>query len=266
MENEQISRLINPVKDILINAGNLMLQYQDRDMQIEKKSADNYVTETDVAVQKFIVGHLRHLTSEYAYVTEEGKASLFDYSRPTWILDPIDGTTNFMRHYRHSAISLALCHEEQINLAFIYNPYNNEMFWAADGQGSYLNGSKIAVSGHEDLKDCLIGFGTTPYAREQAHRTFVIAEKVFQQSLEIRRSGSAALDLAYIACGRLDGFFEFQLQPWDYAAGILLLREAGGKITNWQGKLPDLYAQDSILASNGKAHAALLADLIAKTY
>lgn len=263
MDKQKIVDLACPVEDILRAAGELMQDNWDRVMQIEKKSANNYVTATDLAVQKLIVSKLRQLTPDFTFVTEEAEVNRFDYAIPTWILDPIDGTTNFMRHYHHSAISLALCHNERIYLALIYNPDSGEMFQAAAGQGAYLDGRRIQVSDYTDLKDCLVGFGTTPYDRNQAHRTFVIAEKVFLRSLEIRRSGSAALDLAYIACGRLDGFFEFELQPWDYAAGILLLTEAGGKISSWQGNQPSLYHKDSILASNGKVHS-ILRDLVAE--
>ena len=135
------------------------------------------------------------------------------------------------------------------------------LFRSVAGGGSFMNGQPIQVSSRTHLRDGLIGFGTTPYIRQNAHRTFTLLEKVFLQVLEIRRTGSAAIDLAYVACGRLDGFFEMMLQPWDYAAGMLLIREAGGVITNWQGETPGLSSGDSILASSGNLHQPLL-DLI----
>mgnify|MGYP000870769384 CR=1 FL=1 len=157
-----------------------------------------------------------------------------------------------------SAVSLALAVRGVLTLAFVYNPYTDELFEAVVNQGARLNGVAIRASARSLLSDSLIGFGTTPYAREQAHITFLLLEQVFLRSLEIRRSGSAALDLAYVACGRLDGFFELHLQPWDYAAGGLILQEAGGRITNWRGAAPSLRYGDSILATNGPIHPALL--------
>lgn len=250
---------LDAVRQIVLDAGSLVLSRQEDDLWIEQKSAANYVTEIDLAVERLVVGRLARLEPDFAMITEESDGACYDISRPTWILDPVDGTTNLMRHYRHSAISLALAADGRTRLGFIYNPYAGELFSAAEGRGADLNGRRIAVSRHSDLADGLIGFGTTPYARTDAHQTFTRVESVFMHALEIRRSGSAALDLAYVACGRLDGFFELMLQPWDYAAGNLILREAGGAVTNWQGLPPSLARPDSILASNGLLHGQLAA-------
>lgn len=263
-QNNLYAHLIEPVSALVRDGGQLILARDDRSLpslQIEKKSEDNYVTEVDYAVQHLILDRLAELTPGYAVIAEEAEARAFDSHRPTWILDPVDGTTNLMRDLRLSAVSLALHADGQMQLGMIYNPYANEFFLAVAGGGSYMNGQPIRVSTRTRLRDGLIGFGTTPYIRQNAHRTFTLLEKVFLQVLEIRRTGSAAIDLAYVACGRLDGFFEMTLQPWDYAAGMLLIREAGGVITNWQGETPGLSSGDSILASNGDLHKPLL-DLI----
>ncbi len=246
--------LLDPARQIILEAGRLIIGRQGDELQITEKGAANYVTEMDLAVQKLIVGRLADLTPDYAVIAEESKTNPYGSGRPTWILDPVDGTTNLMRNYRHSAVSLALLAENRLQLGLILNPYTAECFTAAAGRGALLNGRPISASRRGSLQDCLIGFGTTPYARSEAHRTFDLAERVFLQSLEIRRSGSAALDLAYVACGRLDGFFEMQLQPWDYAAGALILQEAGGQITNWDGIMPAFSHADSILATNGLIH------------
>ncbi|MEA4889591.1 MAG: inositol monophosphatase family protein [Clostridiaceae bacterium] len=246
--------LLGPVRQIVLEAGRLIIGRQGDELQITEKSAANYVTEMDLAVQQLIVGRLTALTPDYAIIAEESKTNPYGSARPTWILDPVDGTTNLMRNYRHSAVSLALLADNRLQLGLVLNPYAAECFSAVAGQGAWLNDRPISVSRHDRLQDCLVGFGTTPYARDKAHFTFDLAERVFLQSLEIRRSGSAALDIVYVACGRLDGFFEMQLQPWDYAAGALILQEAGGQITNWNGIMPALSHADSILATNGLIH------------
>ena len=191
-------------------------------------------------------------------ITEETERNDFCLDRPTWILDPVDGTTNLLHGYGHSAVSLALFMDGKALAGWIYNPRSNEMFTGEAGKGACLNGEKIQVSSNSLLEDCLISFGTTPYDRRRAKETFSIIEHIFMECQEIRRSGSAALDLAYVACGRTDGFFELCLQPWDFAAGLLILEEAGGKLTDWEGKRPDSISQSGIIASNGLIHDILL--------
>jgi myo-inositol-1(or 4)-monophosphatase len=221
------------------------------------------VTEIDLAVQQMILAHLARITPGYAVIAEEADSSRPDSNepdlgQPTWILDPVDGTTNLIRNFRHSAVSLALAEQGRLSLAFIFNPYTDELYTAAAGRGARINGTPIYVSGRADLADCLIGFGTAPYDRQNAAATFQLVERVFSHSLEVRRLGSAALDLAYVACGRLDGFFERTLQPWDYAAGSLIVQEAGGRVTDWKSASPSLRRGGSILASNGLIHESLL--------
>lgn len=253
--------LLMPATSAVRAAGLLILEMEQHEFSFSAKSKANYVTDIDLAVERFMVSRLRGLTPDFDLITEESPPEVTDDTRPTWILDPVDGTTNLMRGYRHSAVSLALAAGGQPILGLIYNPYSDELFTAAAGYGATLNGRPIRVSDRKRLADGLIGFGTTPYDRQLARRTFAQVEKIFLKSLEIRRSGSAALDLAYVACGRLDGFFEQILQPWDYAAGSIIVREAGGRVTNHQGEPPSLQRGDSILASNTFLHDVLLDQL-----
>jgi|LFRM01.1.fsa_nt_gb myo-inositol-1(or 4)-monophosphatase len=250
--------------DILLRqAGKQMLSTSNGFIPRERKSAANYVTAVDYAVQQEILTGLQQLTPQFPVIAEEKDIQPDAGNQPVWILDPIDGTTNFMHHYQQSAISLALTQQNRALMAWIYNPYLNELFYACSGQGAFLNGEQIHVSQVSQLSDSLIGFGTNPYDRHEAHLTFQLAETIFLQSLELRRSGSAALDLAHVAAGRLDGFFERCQQLWDYAAGALILQEAGGQITNWQGDPPGFVHEDSVLATNGLIHssmAAIIAD------
>ena len=257
-------QLLEPVGQLLRQAGRLILDSSQTRLQVEKKSADNYVTDIDLAVQKYMLARLAEWTPAWPVIAEESATGRQELTGQTWILDPVHGTTNLMRAYHHSAISLALADENRLLLGFVYNPYTDELFTAVAGGGAHLNGLPIQTSRHSKLRDCLVGFGTTPYDRANAHLTFSLAENIFMQTLEIRRSGSAALDLAYVACGRLDAFFELCLQPWDYAAGSLILQEAGGQVTNWQGNAPSLQQGDSILATNKLVHQALL-DLVGNT-
>jgi myo-inositol-1(or 4)-monophosphatase len=227
----------------------------------EKTGVANFVTRIDCQVQEFLVDEIRKIIPGSNIITEESTENRFNLEKYTWILDPVDGTTNLIHAYNHSAVSLALFIERQPALAIIYNPFRDEMFSAESGKGAYLNHKKINVSGNGFLKDSLIGFGTNPYDRRKANRTFEITQQVFMKCHDIRRTGSAALDIAYVACGKNDGFFEMSLLPWDFAAGKIVLEEAGGKITNWDGNQPSVLSPDSIIATNGFIHEELLSFL-----
>lgn len=258
VDRTELTSLLSAADAIVRRGGERMLAREQQDFRIEAKSAANFVTEVDLAVEAMIVGELRRLTPDFQIVTEEAEANPSSLDRPTWILDPVDGTTNLMRHFRHSAVSLALADPKGLRIGLVFNPYSDEMFRAAEGLGATMNGRTIRTSRFSQLQDCLVGFGTTPYDRSQSRSTFELVESIFMSSLEIRRSGSAALDLAYVACGRLDVFFEQTLQPWDFAAGSLILHEAGGLVTTWNGRSPDLTRASGILASNGLVHDIIL--------
>jgi len=261
LHDRSLEELVLPVQAILRSAGQLILDAEEAGFGIERKSDKNYVTEVDLAVQKQIVDQLALLTPSFAIRAEEEDLDDPVRDRPVWILDPVDGTTNLMRHNQHSAISLALADGDVLLLGFVYNPFLDELFTAVRGLGVTLNGRPVRASEISQLKDSLVSFGTNPYDRQAAHETFARVERVFLHSLEVRRSGVAALDLAYVACGRYDGFFEQRLQPWDFAAGLLLVQEAGGHVCNWQGQPLDIHHPDSLMATNGKIQDALF-DLV----
>ncbi len=223
----------------------------------QKTSKRDLCSACDIEVQAQLFDRLAKLLPEAQFIGEEQSA------RPTvgggwcFIIDPIDGTANFAHDYRHSCISVALVKDDTPVIGVVYNPYMDELFYAEKGSGAYLNGLPIHVSGLP-LFDSIIAFGTSPYDLEYKRDTFALAEKVFDKSLDIRRTGSAALDLCYTACGRVDGFFELILRPWDFAAGSVILTEAGGVITTLDGD-PIVQKKDSsVCAATPAAHAELL--------
>ena len=198
---------------------------------IRSKGETDYVTNVDVAVQAFLRKRLAALAPDVQFMGEEQDNTGLDWSRPCWILDPVDGTTNLIHSFRHSAISLALSEAGQIIFGVVYNPYSGECFTARRGQGAFCNGSLIRVSSADRLKDSLLSVGTVPGRRELADTAFRQMRALYDACQDVRRTGCASLDLCWVACGRLDGYVELSLQPWDYAAGRLLVEEAGGRVT-----------------------------------
>lgn len=248
---------------VIKNAGRMMLDAREPGSESHvhsKQGSANFVTDYDVAVQNYVISETKKLFPDAVLLAEEKNNDGEDYSGIVFVLDPIDGTTNFMHGLGVSAISLAAVRGGETVFGVIYDPYRDETFCAAKGKGSYLNGRRIRVSsrGRESM---LTVFGTCPYYKDTlADVTFDMLRRMFMISADIRRSGSAALDLAYVACGRYDVFFEFILQPWDIAAGILLIEEAGGVIRTMEdGKISPLKAS-SVLAGNPEACKAALAE------
>ena len=226
----------------------------------EKGFAD-FVTEVDTGVQEFLKARLAERYPDIQFLGEEGEKHGIDYNKPVWVLDPIDGTTNLIYDFAMSAVSLALYDKKRGVMGVVYNPFHDELFWAERGAGAYFNGRKISVSPAKTLHESLIGIGTTPYEKDLAEENFKIFLRVYKKSLDVRRTGSAAIDLCYVACGRLDGYFERNLKPWDYGAGAVILKEAGGKITSFDGTEPDISKNCCVAASNGLIHNELLADI-----
>ena len=192
----------------------------------QKEGHANFVTNIDREVEEYLQEALLALVPGSQMIGEEKEnGALTD--APTWIVDPVDGTTNLIHDYRCSAVSIALCENRKPVTGLIWQPYMKEMFYAEAGKGATLNGKPIHVSEHPFDK-ALVAFGTSPYHAELAEKTMRIALAFLHSCADIRRSGSAALDLAYLACGRHDAYFELTLKPWDYAAGSLIVQEAGG--------------------------------------
>lgn len=225
---------------------------------IKEKGRSDFVTEVDTAVQTMICGKLTELYPNIQFMGEEKDNSDIDFSKPVWILDPVDGTTNLIFRFPESCVSLGFVADHQILAGIIYNPYHDELYFTKKGEGAYLNGKPIHVRQASDMSKCLISVGTSPYQHELSDKVFRQIINVYNNTADIRRMGSAAIDLAYVACGRTDGFFELILRPWDYAAGQLLVEEAGGKVTDFSGNVifPDQPAE--VLATNGLIHEEMI--------
>lgn len=250
----QIDKIIELIK----STAAMLADDKKRNAVTEKGRAD-FVTEVDTSVQKYLQSSLSKLFPDIQFLGEEGAKADIDFSKKVWVLDPVDGTTNLIHDYRMSAVSLGLIDNGVPVMGIIYNPFTDELFNAAKGKGAYLNGKKIHVSSAQSLHNALVAFGSSPYNKELADVNFDILKKVYLASGDIRRSGSAALDLAYIACGRIDGFFEKNLKPWDYCAGICIVNEAGGKVTDMSVQAVSFEKNSDILASNGNVHNELAA-------
>ncbi|MBO5111713.1 MAG: inositol monophosphatase [Clostridia bacterium] len=246
------------VIEIMKEAGKIMTDSHDVERVTEVKPGDvNFVTAYDLAVQKFLTERLSALLPGVKYLAEEDEVHVLT-DAPTFIIDPIDGTTNFIHGVGHSCISVALCEGGETTYAFIYDPYREELFTAVKGKGAYSHrkgkSTKLSVTGH-GLRDSLIIVGTDPYRKSETWPlTMDIFAKLLLAGRDLRRSGSAALDLAYLAAGRYDLFFELMLSPWDYAAGMLLLTEAGGVITTMDKKPLPMGQKCSVVAGTPNAH------------
>lgn len=254
--SRQNDALIEQAVKAVRKAGALLTD-QSAIRNIWAKSETDFVTNVDVTVQETLKAQLASLAPEIQFMGEEQDNSRLDWHRPCWILDPVDGTTNLIHSFRHSAISLALAEGGQIVFGMVYNPYSGECFTARRGCGAWRNGRFIHVSSVSRLEDSLLCAGTVPGRRELADKAFCQMRNLYNVCQDIRRTGCASLDLCWVACGRLDGYVELFLQPWDYAAGLLIVNEAGGRITAPDGSPLSLCQGGPLLASNGKLHAAL---------
>lgn len=241
---------------VLVKRTKPFVENRERAGHIKVKGPADYVTQVDTDIQNFLSQELGRLAPEIQFLGEE--EGLHEMNADTyWILDPIDGTTNLIHDYQHSVVSLGLYDKGEIILGVIYDPFREDVYHAQKGKGSFLNGNPIHVSDAEALKETIITIGTSPYNRELTDENFSRFKRVFEKSQDIRRTGSAALDLAYVACGRTGGFFESLLSPWDFAAGMLLVAEAGGTITDFSGEPVNLLKKGSVVATNGKVHEEL---------
>lgn len=248
-EIKTVIELVHKTRPLIMNTEN--------SRHVTVKGPADFVTMVDTNVQNFLKEALYDLAPQVQFMGEENHMNQINPRKPSWILDPIDGTTNLIYGYHHSAVSLAYYDGSQVTMGVIYNPFTEETFYAAKGSGAFLNDTAIHVTDHPLLSQSLISIGTSPYDKELAPDNFRIFLGLFQNSLDIRRSGSAALDLAYVACGRLDGYIEKNLKPWDFAAGAVILEEAGGRITDYQNNLLNFCKNQDIIASNRHIHREL---------
>ncbi len=250
---------IKPVaQKIALEAGEMILRNYGRVHVIRQKGshAINLVTDVDQKSEAFIVGRLRKEFPDHQIMAEEGSLSKSP-SPYRWLIDPLDGTTNYAHGFPFFCVSLGLQYKEETVLGFVYAPMLREFFIAEKGKGAALNGKKIRVSTETKLGRSLLATGFPYDVREAKQNNLNYFSAFLTRSRAIRRAGSAAIDLCYVACGRFDGFWELRLMPWDLAAGVLMVEEAGGKVTDFSGKKLNLFEGDTA-ASNGKIHSALL--------
>src|SRR5690606_11979932 len=228
-------------------------------LRVSEKRHNDFVTEVDKAAEQAIIDILKKAYPDHAILAEESGASanLHDENENVWIIDPLDGTTNFIHGFPQYCVSIALQQRGQITQAVVYDPTRNDLFTASKGAGAYLNEKRIRVARRDKLADALIGTGF-PYSNfEKMEQHLKMFRIMTEKCAGLRRPGAAALDLAYVAAGRFDGFFEKNLKPWDIAAGSLLITEAGGIVANFEGESDYLYHGD-IIAGSPKIFAQML--------
>lgn len=245
--------MIHEIIAIVKEAGHIIMNARNIQGAVESKEGRaNFVTKYDVEVQQFLYSELARLYPQATFIGEEGdnKELPGEYC---FIIDPIDGTTNFIQDCRHSAISVGLMYHGQMAAGVVYNPYLEELFYAVRGTGAYLNDKPLKLS-DLPLSEGLVSVGTCPYYREKAEETFALSRKLFDHAMDIRRSGSAALDICYVAASRFVLYFELKLSPWDYAAASLILEEAGGRISVVGGGELPLIRGCAVVAATPKAY------------
>ncbi|PZF70999.1 inositol monophosphatase family protein [Taibaiella soli] len=249
------------VRDVLNEAahaaGSIILEYFQGSFRIEKKdSVNNLVTEVDKLSEKVIIDIIKKYFPDHSIISEE-VGELMQDSDYQWIIDPIDGTVNFAHGIPICCVSIGVRYKNEMLYGVVYNPMMDEFFFAEKDNGAYLNDEPISVSEKSDFETaCLVtGFPYKwPVSKEHPIRVF---ERFIMQGLPVRRLGSAAIDLCWVACGRFDGFWEYNLNSWDVAAGYLIVQEAGGKITNFQGEQYSVFDKET-LATNGLIHDEML--------
>lgn len=244
---------LNTAIELAKEAGRVQLEHLGKVKNIEYKGSINIVTEVDKLCEKLIVDTIQKKYPTHDILAEEGSGQRSN-SDWRWIIDPIDGTTNFAHTYPLFACTMALEHKGEIVMGVVYEPNRDELFVAEKGSGATLNGVKLKVSQENVLKKSLLCTGFAYNVNEEEQFNNIDNFKNFMMSARaIRRDGVASTDLCYVACGRFEGFWEFYLKPWDIAAGTLIINEAGGSVTMFDGSPINIYG-DEILASNGHIH------------
>lgn len=253
---------MDPMLNIAVRAaraaGDLIVRYVDRidSLKISPKGRNDFVSEVDRKAEQEIVNILRKAYPNHAFLGEEGGRHGLPKGEFTWVIDPLDGTTNFLHGFPQFAVSIALLHKGRIECGVIYDPMRQELFTAKRGGGAALESRRLRVTQQKTFAGALLGTGF-PF-KDQRHNDayFGMFRALMKDTAGIRRAGSAALDLAWVACGRMDGFWEIGLMPWDMAAGILLIQEAGGIVTDFEGG--DKYLETgNVLTANPKLHALM---------
>lgn len=265
----------SPLLNVMVNAVQKAGRALVRDfgeiehLQVSRKSLGDFVSTADRRAEKILIEELHRARPEFSFLVEESGSIPGKDLETLWIIDPLDGTTNFLHGIPHFAISVGVQKQGELIAGVIYNPITDEMYWAEKGSGAFLNQRRLRVSGRRLLEEALIAAGT-PYGKHGDTDHYIRCyQKLVPTVSGLRRSGSAALDLAYVAAGRFDGFIVTNLAAWDIAAGALIIREAGGSVCNFEGK-PDVLdfltkdAQTGSIISGNEAIYAELRSLICK--
>jgi len=238
-------------------AGALLLDYAKSGFRIEHKNPINLVTDADHAAEQCVIDHIRTHFPTHGFLAEERGRVEPSPSPYLWIIDPLDGTTNFAHGYPAYCVSIGLEHRGRCILGVIFDPSRDELFTAVDKCGAHLNGRPIHVSNTMTLDKSLLVTGFAYDIRDSPRNNLDHFAKFALKAQGMRRTGSAALDLCYVAAGRFDGFWEVRLNPWDMAAGSVIVQEAGGRLTDFRGNQLSIYGQE-LVASNGHIHQAML--------
>ena len=239
MNYKSVESLVLDTKKIILDKTTL---------SVSIKAKNDFVTDIDIAISDFLKTKLKEIDPTVGFFSEEEEGNLQDNC---WILDPIDGTTNLIYGYNLSSVSLGHYLDGEVVYGIVYNPFTEEIFTAERGKGAFLKHKKRLKVSTRNIDESLIEFGAGSTHKEFTEENFNLVKKIFEQCVDVRRICSSALDLCYIASGRIDGYFERILKPWDIAAGSLILEEAGGIITDYFGNPVQFAKQSSVIASNG---------------
>lgn len=251
--------MLNITSTAVRGAGQIIMRHFNRihSLSVKTKQRNDFVSEVDHMAEQEIIRVIHRAYPDHAILAEESGYTHTSNDEYLWIIDPLDGTTNYLHGIPHFSVSIALKHKDRLQLGVIYDPFKEEMFCASRGEGATLNNHKIRVSSLPDLSAALIGTGI-PFRPDQDVKTYLETLKAFiKDTAGVRRAGSAALDLAYVAAGRLDGFWEFGLNAWDMAAGIVLIQEAGGLVGDFSGGHHHMQS-GNIVTGNPKVFKAMV--------
>lgn len=258
----QTSALLNVMIQAAMKAGRRLTRDfgEVENLQVSVKGPGDFVSNADKQAEKIIYDELKHARPKWGFLMEESGEEIGHDSQHRWIVDPLDGTTNFLHGIPHFAISIALESQGHLMAGVIYNPITEELYTAERGQGAYLNNRRLRVAARRNLSQCVIGTGIPHIGRPEHGKFMLELAQLMGETAGIRRMGAASLDLAYIAAGRLDGFWERGLSPWDMAAGMVLISEAGGFSTDLSGS-SKVFETGEILSGNETISKKLMASL-----
>jgi len=253
------SALLNVMVQSALKAGKSLARDfgEVQNLQVSVKGPSDFVSQADFKAEKIVKDELLKARPTYGFLGEESEEVTGTDGAHRWIVDPLDGTTNFLHGIPQFAVSIGLERNNEMVAAVVFNPATDELYTAERGGGAFLNDRRIRVGARKVLSDCVVGCGVPHLGRGQHGKFLIELRHVMTEVAGVRRMGAAALDLAYVAAGRLDGFWEAELSPWDMAAGLLLIREAGGFVSDMRGGT-DIFGSRSVVAGNEYIQKALL--------